>query len=253
MSTDEFTYKSQDVHYLGFLEAQLRDLQGTATLAYELIQNADDVVEENGRSATTLTFDVTDDALIVENDGLFRDVDFARLQHVASGGKREEAETTGAFGIGFTAVYQVTDAPEIFSSGRHWIIRPDAPADRRIQERQMATDGTRFRLPWAFDPASVVRRTLRLPVIRPDELDGFAQALGAALETAALFLRRLQVLTVRRNGALVRQIRRHAAGSELVLADEAGQTRRWLLLDGAFADEAARLRAAHPWQIEAAR
>ena len=41
MNDDEFIYKPQDVNYLGFLEAQLRDLGGIATLAYELIQNGD--------------------------------------------------------------------------------------------------------------------------------------------------------------------------------------------------------------------
>ncbi|MCP5098484.1 MAG: hypothetical protein GY943_23285, partial [Chloroflexi bacterium] len=109
MSESDFSYKSQNVNYLGFLEAQLRDLQGIHTLAYELIQNADDVKDEDGRSQTTwLTFDITDDALIVENDGVFRAVDFERLQNLAGGGKRDEAGTTGAFGIGFIAVYQIT-------------------------------------------------------------------------------------------------------------------------------------------------
>jgi hypothetical protein len=45
MNNNQFTYKAQDVNYLGFLEAQLRDLQGIDTLAYELIQNADDAKE----------------------------------------------------------------------------------------------------------------------------------------------------------------------------------------------------------------
>ena len=128
MNSDEFIYKPQDVNYLGFLEAQLRDLGGIATLAYELIQNGDDT-HADGSPATTLTFNVTDEALIVENDGVFRPVDFERLQNIAGGGKRAEMGVTGAFGLGFIAVYQVTDAPEIFSNGRHWIIRPDAPPE----------------------------------------------------------------------------------------------------------------------------
>jgi hypothetical protein len=252
MSSEDLTYRAQDVDYLGFLEGQLRDLQGIETLAYELVQNADDVKDEEGRPLTSrITFDVRDDALVVENDGAFRSVDFARLQNIAGGDKRDEADTTGAFGLGFVAVYQVTDAPEIFSNGRHWRIRPDAPADRRIEEQRVETSGTRFRLPWAFDPASAVRRALRLPVVDPGQLDEFAARLGYAIETAALFLRQLQLLEVRRNGALVQHIERQASERQrLSLRDAAGEEAAWLLLNGDFAAEAEALRAAYPWQIE---
>ena len=93
MSDSEFVYKPQDVNYLGFLEAQLRDMTGIDTLAYELIQNADDVQNEDGRfPVTTLSFDITDEALIVTNNGRFRPVDFERLQNIAGGGKRETRE-----------------------------------------------------------------------------------------------------------------------------------------------------------------
>ncbi len=254
MTSDDFTYKTQDVNYLGFLEAQLRDLQGIQTLAYELIQNADDARDADGRSPTTqLTFDITDDALLVSNNGIFRDVDFARLQSIASGGKREEAGTTGAFGLGFIAVYQVTDAPEIFSSGRHWRIRPQAPTDQRIQERPAETTGTLFRLPWAFDPASIVRRTLRLEAIQPTQLDDFARRIASAIEAAALFLKQLQVLEVKRNGTLVRRIERQVQEEQLVLRNERGEIATWLLLKGDFAGKAEQLRAQYPWQIETKR
>ena len=255
MSESDFTYKPQDVNYLGFLEAQLRDLQGIDALAYELIQNADDVRDESGRPQTTwLSFDVTDEALIVENDGVFRSVDFERLQNIASGGKREEAGTTGAFGLGFIAVYQITDAPEIFSNGIHWTIRPQAPPDRRIRERRVETEGTRFRLPWAFDAASLVRRTLRIEAVQPQDLDRFAEAIAGAIELAALFLQQLQVLEVRRNGELLRRIEREAAGGrQIVLHDSRDSPATWLLFQGDFAEEAGTLRAQYSWQIEAHR
>jgi hypothetical protein len=250
----DFTYKTQDVNYLGFLEAQLRDLQGIHTLAYELIQNADDSPSEDGRSPTThLTFDITDAALLVSNNGLFREVDFARLQNIASGGKREESGTTGAFGLGFIAVYQVTDAPEIFSNGRHWRIQPQAPTDQRIQERPIETTGTLLRLPWAFDPASIVRRTLRLEAIQPTQLDDFARRIATAMEAAALFLKQLQVLEAKRNGTLVRRIERQLQEEQLILRNDQGETAVWLLLNGDFADAARQLRAQYPWQIEAKR
>lgn len=255
MASDDFIYRSQDVNYLGFLEAQLRDLQGIHTLAYELIQNADDVQEgEAGAQPTWITFDITDEALVVSNDGVFRPVDFARMQDLSGGGKREETNTTGAFGLGFLAVYQVTDRPEIFSSGRHWIIRPEAPQAQRIQERRVETAGTRFHLPWAFDERSPVRRALRLPAIETGQLDSFTNVLAEALPLAALFLRRLQRLEVRRSGVLVRRIERElVSAGELRLMDESGHVSRWLLLDGDFAAEAQQLRAQYPWQIEPKR
>ncbi|MEJ2747871.1 MAG: hypothetical protein P8183_08170 [Anaerolineae bacterium] len=253
MSTDDFTYKSQDVNYLGFLEAQLRDLHGIATLAYELIQNADDVLgDENGRfPATRLIFNITDEALIVANDGVFRPVDFERLQNIASGGKRDEIGTTGAFGLGFIAVYQVTDRPEIFSNNRHWIICPDMPPEQRIQERQVKTEGTQFRLPWAFDESSPVRRALRLEIIQPDQLDEFASGIATAVELAALFLKQLQTLEVQRNGVPIKRIERViVSDNQINLQDEMGQTAIWLLFNGDFTAAAEQLRAQYPWQIE---
>ncbi|MDQ3820330.1 MAG: hypothetical protein M3362_21980 [Acidobacteriota bacterium] len=64
MSENEYL---QTIDYLGFLNAELRGLKGISTLAYELIQNADDA------QASEIAFDVSYDALIVENDALFAD------------------------------------------------------------------------------------------------------------------------------------------------------------------------------------
>src|SRR5207244_2891073 len=62
------TYLSRGIDHLGDLGAKLRDLQGYRTLAYELIQNADDA-----RDTTAMSFDVSEEALIVDNDGVFSD------------------------------------------------------------------------------------------------------------------------------------------------------------------------------------
>ena len=135
--SQEPKYLSQGINFLGFLSRQLGDLTGKSALAHELIQNADDAKDESGRlSATRATFDITDDALIVSNDAVFREIDFSRIRDVAGGSKRDESgdRTTGAFGIGFIAVYQVTDRPEIHSAGRVWRLSPDKPEDQRIQE-----------------------------------------------------------------------------------------------------------------------
>lgn len=247
----------QTVDYLGFLEARLRDLQGIATLVYELVQNADDTRDEHGQpGARRITFDVQDDALLVANDGRFRSEDFARLQHVAGGGKRAEADTTGAFGLGFIVVYQVTDAPEIFSAGRHWTIRPDAPVEQRIVERTADTNGTLFRLPYAFQ-LSPVRRALRLNTISPAQLDDITAEIASAIRLAAIFLRQLETLEVRRNGTLVQRIERKRSessenGEQLHLRTN-GDEIIWRLFSGNFAATAEALRQEHNWQIESHR
>ncbi len=139
---------SRGADHLGFIEATLRDLSGFGTLANELLQNADDAPD-----AVSVTFDVRDDALVVENDGQFRQCDqpespecswfldpekdsrcdFHSFRLVASGDKRNREGTTGAFGIGFIAVYQITDHPELISRGRHWILQDEKPEDQRIR------------------------------------------------------------------------------------------------------------------------
>src|SRR5690606_33677143 len=59
MASGDSTFLPQDVDYLGFLEAQLRDMQGIETLAYELIQNADDVqAGESEAGPPWIAFDV---------------------------------------------------------------------------------------------------------------------------------------------------------------------------------------------------
>ena len=130
---DAFEYRlGRGIDYLGSIARMLRDLSGFATLVYELLQNADD-----DPGATTARFDITSKALIVWNDGQFSDCgsqdlhpdqcpwltdrgqrcDFHRFRSLSSGDKGRRADLTGAFGIGFTAVYQITDQPEIVSRG----------------------------------------------------------------------------------------------------------------------------------------
>lgn len=251
-------YHAQEIDYLGFLEMQLRDLQGVHKLAYELIQNADDVKAENGSpGAREIVFDVRDDALVVTNDGVFRERDFERMKRIASGGKREELNTTGAFGVGFISVYQVTDHPEIFSSGRHWTILPENDMSRRIEELDADTVGTRFRLPWATDPSSSVRKKLRNEPINVTETDlnNYAIELAEAVELAALFLKQLERLEVCRSGQSVLCVERAASedGRRMLLEVSDGSESvlyEWTILQTNFASQAEQLRQKYPGQIE---
>ena len=257
---------SRGIDHLGWLNAQLRDLSGPATLASELIQNADDAPD-----AKYIAFDVTDDALIVDNDGYFVDCghaeedeclgrngdgaavtkcDFHRFRSVAGGDKRNQDNTVGAFGIGFVVVYQVTDKPELISSGRHWIIDETEKLEDRIEPcddpscaRSHGTvpSRTRFILPWAKNPSSTLRKALSREAITPEAIESTAVALSECVPDAFLFLNKLTEAAVKRNGKeLLRLVRLPEA--DRTLLDINGETRTWRVFHGDFAEEAKQMR-----------
>jgi hypothetical protein len=103
---------------------------------------------------------VRDEALWVEDDGGFTDCgrqdlgvyscpfieesdgdpcDFHSFRLFSSANKRRRENTTGAMGIGFTSVYQVTDRPELLSGRLHWVIDETQPQDDRIVETELET------------------------------------------------------------------------------------------------------------------
>src|SRR4051794_16687849 len=204
------------------MSAVLRDLQGYLSLAHELIQNADDADEADGHPAASwIAFDVRADALVVSNDGVFSHCDdlyaarcsregskdgrcdFHSFRKFAGEAKRDRDGTTGAFGVGFTAVYQVTDRPELITRGVHLTLRPELPDPRdRVDvcggcARCDGATGTRFRLPWA-QAASELRRKLRVEP-RKDP-DGVVNGLCEHLAEALPFLRRVRRIELRRDG-----------------------------------------------------
>src|SRR4029079_14562269 len=120
--------------------SHLEALQGFDVMALELIQYADDA------GATEITFDVTDDALVVSNgatfsfcgdleqsscpgvasaDGSTKFCDFHNITEVASGGKLGDPGNIGRFGIGFISTYQITDSPEIRSRDLQVQLHPE--------------------------------------------------------------------------------------------------------------------------------
>lgn len=263
-------YLSQGLDYLGFLEMKLRDLEGWSTLANELIQNADDA-----QGVTRIRLDVRDDALVVWNDATFRDCgradaprcvddtvgdgrkccDFHAFRRVASGHKREEDGTTGAFGIGFVSVYQITDQPALRSGFWHWRMDPSQPEDRRIAAERVSAcySATEFRFPWAREN-SAIRQRLRREPIRQDVVEKMAQELRRALTRAAPFLKRLTSLELLVNGAPTFRVQcERDPDSKEILVDAGGTTRVWRRFMADFASKAQQLRDAHKGRIEVKR
>lgn len=269
-------FLSRSIDYLGDLGAKLRDLRGYRTLAHELIQNADDATD-----ATSISFDVGDAALVVDNDGHFRSCgkldsqecpwkddpafgrrcDFHRFRLIASGDKRNEAGTTGAFGIGFIAVYQITDRPELISSGQHWTLHEDRPEQERIEVCGGCTScqppglpGTRFILPWAFDADTTLRRELRAEAAPGDVHTRMHEELQHSAPVAMLFLKRLTRVEIKRNGAHTRALETVRESNHLILSDgDPKNDQMWRVLSGDFSPEANKLRAKHTTRIEPKR
>ena len=248
MSDHEPSYLPMGVNFLGFLAQELGDLSGAGTLAHELIQNADDAKNDEGElCASEIIFDVRDDALVVRNDAVFREVDFGRIREVASSAKRyEEGErTTGAFGVGFISVYQITDRPEIHSVGRRLVFKPDNVEDKRAMVWNDPTvtrdKGTLFKLPWAFDQ-STVREVLKAPTIDAAYIDSFIEELRKAIPQAVLFLKQVRKIELQRNGVSVRQATRTVEGDYTVVRCD-GTEQRWKVFEGDFRRVAQQLKA----------
>lgn len=242
---------------LGNIRSHLAGLQGYDVMALELIQNADDA------GAREIEFDITDSGLLVRNSGHFTycgdlyrpcghlaegsyKCDYHRITDVGSGGKLARGENIGRFGIGFVSTYQVTDHPEIRSSGiklalyperSQWFIEPfDEPG------------GTSFFLPWASDPNTEARLALGVSHVSPAHIDQLAADFQAVLRKSLLFLRHVRKAEVRRNGQLLLACDLdRSEGSDLIVSFRPGdEVEHWHILRADAADAAQRLYATHP-------
>ena len=270
-------FLSRTTNYLGDLSAKLRDLQGYSTLAHELIQNADDA------HANSMSFDILPDTLVLDNDGVFSDCechdndtlqcpwthdgkhnhqcDFHRFREHSSGDKRLQEGTTGAFGIGFISVYQLTDRPELISAGRHWILHEEESEGKRIEVcsgccecNKHGLPGTRFIFPFARDDQSPLRQALKADPVPADATARLLRELERSLPAAMLFLKNLGAIEIRENGVLCRKFERVTEGDTVIISQGSSQNDRvWRMLHGDFQSEGDSLRRQHYRRIEKKR
>ena len=239
--------KSSD--YLDALATTLRDLGGPTTIPHELTQNADDA-----RDATIVRFTVTDEALTVWNDGTFTDCgedgdscpwpkrcDLHAFRRFAGRTKASDPTTTGAFGVGFTSVYQITDAPELLYDDEHWILNEMALEDERLQPcdgqcgRTHGAPGTTFVLPWART-ASPLRKALEVPPVTDRVIAELEGALLDDTRATLLFLQHVnsvEVVTPTRSY----KVARDRVENGVVIRDGTTIT-HWITLTADFAPEA---------------
>ena len=218
-----------EVDFFGTISEKLSSLSGFTAIAKELVQNADDGESE------WITFDFHDNGLYVANASIFSEEDFKRIKLIAAHGKESEPHKTGAFGIGFVSVYQVSDHPELQSAGKKYAFLPDEQAV--VEDTSDITDHTEFFLPWAFDPHSPTRRALKKEVVNGDDLSKFISELRHAAPSILLFLRSLRRIRILKAGiAEVEFVRTDENPLRKVewVADGKAAIQEWLAYDTTF-------------------
>ena len=154
-----------------------------AHFLYELLQNAEDA------GASTVRFMLHRDRLIFAHNGpvLFSLYDIDSITNVADSTKRDDHTRIGKFGVGFKAVYDFTNSPEIHSGVFRFKIVDLFYPDDQIPE--LAHDGVDG-MGTVFD----------LPFDRPEKPaeEAFQQVSAGLTELASttlLFLRNIRQLT----------------------------------------------------------
>ncbi len=249
---------SYTANLLGNIRSHLAGLQGYDVMALELIQNADDA------KADSVVFDITDRGLLVVNSGKFTycgdlhtrpcsfiassnySCDYHRIADVGSGGKLSRGENIGRFGIGFVSTYQVTDHPEIRSSGVKLTLHPEE--GQWFIEPFEQPEGTTFFLPWADDPNTEARLALGVSHVSAAHIDQLVDDFQKVLRKSLLFLRHVRTAEVRRNGELLLACDLDRGdGTDLIVSFRpSGEVEQWHILRADVAEAAARLYASHP-------
>ncbi|KHS70939.1 hypothetical protein RC77_05345 [Pectobacterium brasiliense] len=248
---------SYTANLLGNIRSHLAGLQGYDVMALELIQNADDAKAEE------IVFDIMDSGLLVRNSGQFTycgdlnktcaflaggnyKCDYHRITDVGSGGKLSRSENIGRFGIGFVSTYQVTDHPEIRSSGIKLALYPER--GQWFIEAFEEPHGTSFFLPWANDPNSQARLALEVSHISPGHIDQLADDFQEVLRKSLLFLRHVRKAEVRRNGQLLLacDLDRRESSNLIISFRPSDKIEHWYILRADAADPAQHLYPTHP-------
>lgn len=244
----EQTTLSRASDHLGNLANILKDLEGGGTLLHELTQNANDA------PADAIRFVASEDELLVWNSADFSDCsrqelrqcpwkvndgrrscDLHSFRQVAGRHKAEDDATTGAFGVGFTAVYQVTDHPELVTGQRHLVLDESRAEDDRIQicsggcRRDHSAPGTTFYLPWAREQTAL-RRELGASALDDVDIAELTDQMHKAAGSALIFLEHVQLLEVSSPGKSTKVARRRVADRVTLMLD--GHESEWLLLEG---------------------
>jgi len=117
----------------------LRNYPEGLSILKELLQNADDAkartiklcVAESRTTPNDPGSDVLDTllsgpSLLAYNDGVFTATDLKSIQQIGDSLKKSTGNKTGRFGIGFNAIYHLTDLPVFVSTSNLVLFDPQA-------------------------------------------------------------------------------------------------------------------------------
>lgn len=145
-----------------------------ATLFKLFLETAKGAEDNHSRSYLSPGFNrFSGTSLFCYNDGLFLDKDFDAIRNMGAYSKQSDAIATGKFGLGFTAVYHMTDLPQFLSGEYLCVIDPH-------QELLKGKDGQRMFAPrW--------RLSKLRPEIRDRHLADFSPLLKDHYDEEKLF------------------------------------------------------------------
>lgn len=92
---------------------------------FELLQNAEDALArcKYDPRSRAVSFDLRKDCLRVSHFGIpFTEQDVRGVCGISEGTKSGDPTAIGRFGIGFKAVYAITDSPEVHSGDEHFVV-----------------------------------------------------------------------------------------------------------------------------------
>ena len=133
----------------------IRDYPFDITVLKELLQNADDakatkmyvILDKREHSSEHVLSEewknLHGPALLIWNDSEFSEQDLQGIQELGLGSKRSDAETIGQYGIGFNAVYHLTDCPSFVTGGDTLCILD--PHCRYVPDASVKYPGRMFR------------------------------------------------------------------------------------------------------------
>ncbi|XP_065842083.1 sacsin-like isoform X2 [Oscarella lobularis] len=134
----------------------IRDYPWGVEILKELVQNADDagasllhIVYDKRYHSTEKVFSekwkhLQGPALLVYNDRPFSEKDFKGIRNLGVGNKGNDASKIGQFGIGFNAVYHLTDCPSFISDNKDLCVLD--PLCMFLPTSSFENPGRRFRL-----------------------------------------------------------------------------------------------------------
>ncbi|WP_341358361.1 DUF3883 domain-containing protein [Georgenia sp. M64] len=261
LGLEGFDSLSKTSDHLGNIANVLSVLGGPTTILHELTQNADDA-----KTATRVAFTVSSAELTAWNDGEFsacgdqrlavcpwkeargRSCDLHSFRIFAGRHKSEDVDTTGAFGVGFTSVYQITDHPELVTGGYHLVLDESTDEQHRIAVckeecgRDHGSSGTSFFLPWATEQTDL-RMALGAQVVAARDIELLESAFLERAPEALLFLKRVEQIEVqtRSDRAVVKRTR----DGDRVSVTDGRSASEWLFLEGEY-DSSGDLKARFP-------